>query len=274
MRSEPLALALLRLVAERGARTGFIDTPAGPMRFAVRGPEGARPLLVLHGLSDSIPGWARAASELARSHRVHLLDLPGHGLSGDPPDWRLGTLLSAVESYALTLDRPLVVGHSLGGWLALKLLARRPRLASGLVVINPAGATVPAEELQDFLGVLSPATRADVRRYLSLAFRRPPLALRLAPGEVIKAMHAKNARGFLTSLEADDFLAAGELRALDLPLRLVWGRHDRFLPAASLPFFREHLRGAELVLLERAGHCPHLEAPADLARAIAAPFRD
>ncbi len=265
---EPFALGLLRKLAEAQGRSGYFDAGPGALRYTVRGPEGAPELLVLHGLSDSIAGWARPASALARRHRLHLLDLPGHGLSDPPADHRLESLLCAVERYALQLQRPSLVGHSLGGWLALKLALRHPERVRELVLINPGGASVPEDQLAAFRALVQPRTAADARRYLAAAFHRPPLALRLLPGEIIKAMHADNARGFLGALEAEDFFTAAELRSLRVPVRLLWGRHDKFLPEATLGFFRAHLPGVRVELIEDAAHCPHLEVPAALARAI------
>ena len=72
-------------------------------------------------------------------------------------------------------------------------------------------------------------------------------------------------RTILRELVATALLAAFCL----MPLRLLWGESDRFLAAGTLPFFRAHLAGAEIKLIPRAGHCPHLEAPAALANAIA-----
>src|SRR5260370_13622624 len=118
---QQIALALLRGIAERGGRVGWSGSPAGPLRFAVRGPEGAQPLLLLHGLGDSLAGWAQVVGPLSRRHRIHLLDLPGHGLSPRPPDWRLSTLTAAVAHYARGLRDPGVIGHSLGAWIALRL---------------------------------------------------------------------------------------------------------------------------------------------------------
>jgi pimeloyl-ACP methyl ester carboxylesterase len=263
----------MRGVAEHGARVGFAASPSGPLRYAVRGPEGAQPLLLLHGLGDSLAGWAQVAGPLAERFRVHLLDLPGHGLSARPPDWRLQTLLAAVEHYAAALPEPIVVGHSLGGWLALRL-ALDARLARprGLVLVNPGGALLDDGAWAPFRALVSARDRKDVERYLAAAFYKPPLALRLLPGEVIKAMWADGPQGVLDAVVAGDFVRDAELAALRLPLRVVWGTADRLLPAGSLDFFRRNLPNAELVLLERAGHLPHLEAPRALARAIAAPL--
>jgi pimeloyl-ACP methyl ester carboxylesterase len=260
-----LALSLLRSLAERGARVGFLHG----LRYAVRGPSGAPELLVLHGLGDSIAGWGRVLGPLSRTNRVHMVDLPGHGLSATPRDFRLQTLLEPVARYAEELLAPVLVGHSLGGWLAARLALRPASTASGLILINPAGAVLPAADWAAFRDVLS---SADARAYLERAFHRAPVALRLFPGEIARALAAPVTRAFLDAIAAEDFLRDAELASLRIPARIVWGERDRLLPAGTLPFFRAHLPQAELVRLPRAGHLPHLEAPADLARAIALPL--
>ncbi|HYY53433.1 MAG TPA: hypothetical protein VE755_11200, partial [Myxococcales bacterium] len=60
-----IALALMRGIAERGARVGWAASPAGALRFAVRGVAGPQPLVLLHGLGDSLAGWAQVAGPLS-----------------------------------------------------------------------------------------------------------------------------------------------------------------------------------------------------------------
>jgi pimeloyl-ACP methyl ester carboxylesterase len=163
-----------------------------------------------------------------------------------------------------------LVGHSLGGWLAARLALLPAASASGLILVNPAGAVLPAAQWAGFRELLD---SADARAYLQRAFYRAPIALRLFPGEIARAMSAPTTRAFLDALAAEDFLRDAELATLRMPVRVVWGEHDRLLPVGTLPFFRAHLPRAEVVTLARAGHLPHLEAPADLARAIALPLR-
>ena len=248
---------------------GWVATPSGNLRFAVRG-EGP-PLLLLHGLGDSLAGWAQVVPRLARSHEVHLLDLPGHGLSGAPPDFRLRTLTAAVAHYAGTAfagRAPVLAGHSLGAWIALRLVLSSAVAPARLVLINPGGALLAREEWAPFRALVSATDRAGVLRYLEAAFHRPPLALRLFPGEVVRAMGAPASRGILDALVEEDFLAEAELLALRLPVRLVWGERDRLLPPGTLEFFRRAIPHVEVRLLRDAGHLPHLEAPRELARAI------
>ena len=267
---QQLALAAMRAVAERGARVGWAGTPAGALRFAVRGPEGAPPLLLLHGLGDSLAGWAQVADALARRYEVHLIDLPGHGLSRKPPDWRLRTLMDAVAHYARGLHEPLLVGHSLGGWIALRLVLSGAVRPSSIALVNPAGALLAREQWEPFRALVSARDRAGVARYLDRAFHRAPLALRLFPSAVIDAMWAESSQGILSALAESDFLREAELASVRSPLRLVWGARDRLLPEGTLEFFRRALPSAEVVLLEDAGHLPHLEAPRALARALLA----
>ncbi|MFL5312482.1 MAG: alpha/beta fold hydrolase [Myxococcales bacterium] len=261
-----MALALFRKLAERGAQVGFLHG----LRYAVRGPSGAPELLILHGLGDSIAGWARVLGPLSRKHRVHIVDLPGHGLSAHPADYRLATLVEPVARYVAGLRSPVLVGHSLGGWLATRLALRPDSPASGVVLVNPAGAVLPAAEWTAFRELLD---SADAGRYLDRAFHRAPVALRLFPGEIARAMSAKATRAFLAAVTPEDFLRDAELASLRMPARMVWGERDRLLPAGTLPFFRAHLPRAEVVTLPHAGHLPHLEAPLELARAIALPLR-
>jgi pimeloyl-ACP methyl ester carboxylesterase len=141
--------------------------------------------------------------------------------------------------------------------------------ARGLILINPAGALLPEGEWTAFRQLFD---RADARTYLKRAFHAAPIALRLFPGEIARAMKSPATRGFFAAVSREDFLRDAELASLRMPVRIIWGEHDRLLPAGSLPFFRAQLPRAEIVVLRRAGHLPHLEAPAELARAIAAPM--
>jgi abhydrolase domain-containing protein 6 len=263
-----LALALMRGVAERGARVGWAPSSAGPLRFAVRGDPSARPLLLLHGLGDSLAGWAQVVGPLSRRYQVHLLDLPGHGLSHKPPDWKLATLSRAVADYAVQLREPVIAGHSLGGWIALRLLLSGAVRPSALALINPGGALLDRALWQPFRASVSARDREGVKAYLQRAFRRAPLLMRLLPSQVIELMWAEPAQGILDALVEEDFLREAELAAVRVPLRLIWGAHDRLLPPGSLEFFRAALPEAELVVLEKAGHLPHIEAPRELARAL------
>lgn len=100
-------------------------------------------LLLVHGLTDAAGGWAQAVAHWERSYRVTSLDLRGHGesprftqeqLAAHPGDIMVEDVASIVEQ----LDRPVVIGHSLGGAVALAAGVRRPDLVRALVLEDPA----------------------------------------------------------------------------------------------------------------------------------------
>src|SRR5258708_4340348 len=129
-------------VIDEGPRSHRAVVDGIELHWLEYGPSTGRPpVLLLHGLSDSHLAWSRIAPELARDRRVLALDLPGHGFS-DRPDagyeihWYARVVAAWVESLGVThLD---VVGHSLGGGIALMLLLHcRPRIRR--VVLEAAG---------------------------------------------------------------------------------------------------------------------------------------
>jgi pimeloyl-ACP methyl ester carboxylesterase len=124
-----------------------------------------------------------------------------------------------------------------------------------------------------FRELVSARDTAGAARYLDRAFHRAPLLLRLFPREVLGAMAAEPCQGILDALAEEDFLEERELSKLHVPVRLVRGAHDRLLPEGTFDFFRRALPRAQVVVLEGAGHLPHLESPRALARALLAPFQ-
>src|SRR5262249_41699285 len=155
---------------------------------------------------DSLAGWAQVVGPLSRGYQVHLLDLPGHGLSGRPSDWRLDTLASAVAGDAHGLGQPIGVGHSLGGGLGRRLALSGRVGRRGIALVNPGGALLAREQWAPFRELIRARDRAGVKRYLDAAFHRAPLALRFFPGEVIRLMSAEACGGILDAVSEPDFL--------------------------------------------------------------------
>lgn len=107
----------------------------------VSGPARAgTPIVFLHGLGASADTWANCITILGERHPVHAIDLPGHGRSPVPATSDAYSRDGALAAIDLVLDRlgarPVLVGHSLGGYLALAHAATRPDAACGLVVLN------------------------------------------------------------------------------------------------------------------------------------------
>src|SRR4051812_7665553 len=125
-----------------GFQERWAEPRRAPVQYFVGGPEGAPPLLLIHGLGGSAANWTAVAPAIARERRVLVPELPGHGLSA--PLAAAPGLAPFADALAAVLaqegvERTPVVGHSMGGAVALRLAVRWPALVSGIVLAAAAG---------------------------------------------------------------------------------------------------------------------------------------
>ncbi|HXQ52106.1 MAG TPA: alpha/beta hydrolase [Stellaceae bacterium] len=226
-----------------------------------RGGAGA-PLLFLHG-AQGYAGSGPALEMLARRFEVLAPDHPGFGRS-DVPDW-LDDVPDLAFFYldlldALGLERAAVVGHSLGGWIALEMAVRSTRRIKGLVLAAPAGIRIAG------------VPRADM-----FICTPDELARLLFAGDGWKAWTEEQQAGpdALDIIDKNRFAAAKFcwqprlfdpklekwLHRIDRPTRILWGEEDRIIPPAYGRRLVELIPAASLALIPRAGHLLPVEAP-------------
>jgi pimeloyl-ACP methyl ester carboxylesterase len=243
-----------------------------------------KPVVLIHGVGSFAQAWKPVIDAMRGERDVIALDLPGFGASptlpiGVVPDAR--ALAGAVADFLseLGIERPVVGGNSLGGWVALEL-ARRGR-ARAVVGVSPAGFATPLE---------SKAARAQLRAAWRSAQRTPALTEQLLrrprgrvlalgnivgrpertpPAEAIAATRNLAASpGFdgTVNVIAKDRLTDGD--EIDAPVTLVWGTRDMILfPWQAKRALRE-LPRARLVPLQGAGHVPMWDEPEAIAREL------
>ena len=226
------------------------------VRYLVAG-EG-EPVVLVHGLSGSTQWWSRNVPALAEHHRVHLVNLPGFGTIRRP---RQRFVLAEAASWllewieAVGLESVHLVGHSMGGYLASKVAARRPDFVRKLVLVDPAG--VPSD--RGMLGHLVPLLLAS--RYATPAF---------LPVLVRDAFYA----GPTTLLRASrDLLAEDvreDLRRVRAPTLLIWGERDTLIPPSVGDLMRAEIPDSRLLVIEGAGHNPMFDRPREFDRAALA----
>jgi pimeloyl-ACP methyl ester carboxylesterase len=231
------------------------------VRYRVAG--AGEPVVLLHGLSGSGRWWGRTVPALAGRYRVYVPDLPGFvamarsgsrgrfGLA-EAPAW----LLAWMEAVGLRSAH--VVGHSMGGYVALRLAADAPEAVRRLVLVAPAG--VRRGHRPDPMLAYTLPLVAALRRvgpgFLPLVARD---ALRAGPATVWWAARAL--------LAAD---ARPHLPAVAAPTLLIWGARDPLVPPAIGYRLRAEIGGARLLLLEGAGHVPMYERPTAFNTALLA----
>ena len=246
-----------------GVRERHLLVRGLPWRY-LEGGDG-EPLLFLHGGGAMGQTWCGAFPPLARRHRVLLPDLPGFGAT--PPDPGLETLPDVVTRLTEFLPAAgfapgVVLGNSLGGYLAAALALREPAWFRALVLLAPAGFG-PDRREGDPLPYPLPGAMNRV------LFHHPARVAgcfpRMGPEEASR--RARNARETTRTWVARGFppLPLPRLRA---PVLLLWGNEDQILPVTAAPQVRDRLRQAELKVLEDCGHVPTWEAPVRVASEV------
>lgn len=266
-----------------GFEERFLDARGCRLRYLVAG-EGD-PLVLVHGLGGAAANWLALAPLLLPGRRLIVPELPGHG--GSSPLPAAPSLSPYADRLGLLLDHEgaapaAVVGHSLGGAVALRLALRRPEAVSALVLAAAAGissATRSARYALTITGILKPGRkiaphRGRVARSALLkrvVFGRwgasDPDAL---PPELVEALLAGPAR-HTDTLSAAKALVRDDLRPelehVRCPVLVLWGARDNQLPVDDAFDYARRLR-APLRVIADCGHLLIVERPAGCADAI------
>jgi 3-oxoadipate enol-lactonase len=256
-----------------GFEERYADVKAVKMRYYVGGPEaGDPPLVLIHGLGGAAANWTELAPTLARSRRVLIPELPGHGGSAALPV--APTLEPFADRIALVMDRAgigpaVVVGHSLGGLVAVRLALRRAELVRGLVLAAAAGISSRGRRARyalAILGVVKPGKllaphRARVARspfLRSLVFGYwgaadvTSLSNRMVEGFMAGPGLHTDTVGAARAMVADD--PRDELRAIGCPCLVIWGADDNQLAVDDAFEYARRLRAPVRVIAD----CGHL----------------
>jgi pimeloyl-ACP methyl ester carboxylesterase len=231
-------------------------------------------VILIHGLAASLHDWeAFIPSLVSRGYRAIALDLPGHGGSAKPDDVRhyhIEALYAALRDWIEGLNLsgpPLLVGHSLGGYLSLAYARRHPEKVRGMALIDP---------------FYSPEQLSPVLRFLRMRPGMGVRAMRLAPEWVIQAFlqldptsKAKFPRKAQKRI-VEDYKRASpnvlhitrsvldltpELNRVKNPAVVMYGDKDLTLNPKSFPSLVERLPNATSVRIADCGHQPHIGRP-------------
>jgi pimeloyl-ACP methyl ester carboxylesterase len=268
MTSTTLTHSSLRL---HGRELAYVTGGQGPAVF------------LIHGIGGDWHTWEPVLDGLARQHQVVAVDLPGHGSSSKSAgDYSLGALANALRDLggALGIERATVVGHSLGGGVAMQFSYQFPERCERLVLVSSGGlgpdvglilraAALPGSDL--FLSLTAPPFRSLVNLAASVGrgLRLRPAADAEFYARTYAALSDRDTRAaFLGTLrgvvgtrgqlvDARDRLYLAE----HMPALIVWGERDAMLPVAHGREAHEAMPGSRLEIFDDAGHLPQLDDP-------------
>ena len=259
-------------------------------RFGWRGRDvawgrvGAGPPVVLcHGTPFSSVIWRPFAAALAADRTVYLWDMPGYGASSKDPEHPVDLGVQGEQFRELLaewqLDRPDVIAHDIGGAVSLRAhllhgVAYRSLMLVDVVALPPVGSpffTFVREHGDAMQGLPAYIHEAIVRAYIQNASHRrlrdDDLAGLVAPWTTPAGQPA-----FYRQIQQTDERFVAEIEArladVDVPVRIVWGRDDTWIPPDTAARLRDRIPGATLRLVDGAGHLIHFDAPAALTGEI------
>ncbi|QIB34972.1 acetoin dehydrogenase dihydrolipoyllysine-residue acetyltransferase subunit [Ancylobacter pratisalsi] len=246
---------------------------AGGVSLTRRGIGTGTPFVFLHGFGADGFSWQPLLAMLGAGHAAMLVDLPGHGRSPANAGAASFEDLAAAVGQALAeagIEECHLVGHSLGGGVAIALAETGRVNARSLTLIAPAG--LGPEIDGDFLDGFCRATRVEsLKPWLLRLFSDPSIVSTGYVQATLKARgdELRRAQADLAARLFPDGTQAGEMRAtlrrIAVPQKIIWGKCDRIIPM-------RHALGAgpeaAIHLLPNVGHMPHVEAPATVARLI------
>jgi pyruvate dehydrogenase E2 component (dihydrolipoamide acetyltransferase) len=260
-----------------GAELQTADVGGRKISYAGAAPESqdGDVILLVHGYGGDRNSWLFLQEPLAAKYQVYALDLPGHGTSAkDVGDGTLGVLADAVTGVldALGADRAHLVGHSMGGAVALAVAGREPGRIASLTLIAPSGfgAEINAGYLRGFADA---QTRRELKPVVGQLFADESLVTRQLVDDLLaykrldgvdEALHALLGTLLDGDAQRGDSAAALAATGGAMPVTVVWGRADQIIPAAQA----ESVSGAVRHVIDGAGHMPQMERPAEVQAAI------
>jgi pimeloyl-ACP methyl ester carboxylesterase len=248
-------------------------------------------VVLIHGIAGRAQQWQRVVESLAETNTVLAPDLLGHGESAKPRgDYSLGAHASGIRDLLLGLhiERASVVGHSLGGGIAMQFAYQFPERCERLVLVSSGGlgqevhvllraATLPGSEL--VLPLLAHPRVLKVASFLPRELGRMGLRTRADLAEMARGYQslsdAEARSAFIHTLRGVIDPTGQRINASDrlylaskMPSLIIWGRRDRIIPVEHAQPAHEGMPGSRLELFDSAGHFPHLDDPLGFVRTL------
>jgi len=262
--------------AEAAPEPVTIEVDGRTIRYLETGREHAgSPIVLIHGFGGDLNNWMFTQPVLAETHRVIALDLPGHGGSSkEVGAGDLAALSASVVGLLAALDIPKahLVGHSLGGAVALRTALDKPSHVASLSLISPAGfgEEIDGSFIAEFIAA---GRRKQLQPVLEKLFKNKSLVSRDMAEDLLKYKRLDGVGAALSTVAAANFAGNRQKQVLrdrlaelgTIPVQVIWGTDDEILPvrhAEGLP------TSVRIHVLADAGHMPQMEKAPEVNRLI------
>lgn len=235
------------------------------------------PVVLLHGTASSLHTWDGWTEKLKENYRVIRLDLPAFGLTGPRPeaDYRIETYARFLDNFLDTvgIDSLYLAGNSLGGNIAWYYAARHPEKIKKLVLVDPSGFMQKKALPWVFKLARTPVLNSIIKYFTPKSLIENNLKQvyydksKITPLMIDRyynlTLRTGNRQAFIDRAKTDMKDQSAMLKSLDVPTLILWGKEDSWIPVSDGELFEANMPNAELVVLEKAGHVPMEEKPAE-----------
>jgi len=278
MPSIDASFSTAQTVSVHGREVSYLTAGEGPL------------LLLVHGMAGTARNWDAVIEPLALHNTVIAPDFPGHGNSAPGGgDYSLGSLASGLRDLMIALghERATLVGHSLGGGVALQFTYQFPEMVERLVLVSSGGlgpevgailraAALPGANLFIRATAAPGATAGNaISGALAKVGLRPNADLAEVGRAYASLADTDRRKAFLSTLHAVVDTDGQRVAALDrlylaedLPILIVWGERDPIIPVGHGRAAHAQLPGSSLEVFPDAGHVPMLESPGRFAAVL------
>ena len=255
-----------------------IDAGGRSIRYLEIGAGETAPVVLIHGFGADLGAWMFVQPGLAETSATFALDLPGHGGSSkDVGGAMLSDFADTVAAFmeACGIGSAHLVGHSLGGGVAMEMALRFPASVSSLSLVAPSGLG-PEINGAFIQGFIEAGRRKDLKPVLQDLVADPSLISRDMVNDVLKFKRLDGVVEGLNAISEAAFgggrqqtVLADRLGEIACPMQVIWGADDKILPVSHAEAFSG---GAHI--LANTGHMPHMEQAAEVTRLISALIAD
>jgi pyruvate dehydrogenase E2 component (dihydrolipoamide acetyltransferase) len=247
---------------DSGPKYEWADLSMGKIRYAKRGDKD-KAVILLHGFGGDVDNWLFNIDALGEVATVYALDMPGHGQSSKTmADPSLKSMTAAVAEFmkAVEIGSAHLVGHSMGGAIAMQMALDHPSKVKSMTLICSAGL---GPEIGSYVqNYIAAQGRKDLKPVLETLFADKSLVSRQLVDDVLKYKRLDGVEAFLKPL-AESLFGGGTQRdapgksiaGTSPPALVIWGKADEVIPAAHAA----NLAGAKVHVIDGAGHMVFME---------------
>jgi pimeloyl-ACP methyl ester carboxylesterase len=241
------------------------------------GPRGAPVLVLLHGSNASLHTWEPWVERLGQSYRIIRYDQPGHGLTGPHPQarYRAQDFVDVLERVRqrLGVDRFVLAGNSMGGWVAWNYAVAHPDRLRGLVLVDasgppgaapaklPIGFRIARSSIAPYVGKLTPRPLIERSVRQSMFVQEPITPAMIDRYHELLLYPGNRTATFDRARTPREPATPAAMARITAPTLILWGAEDTLIPVRAGQWFDRHIPNSTLIAWPKVGHIPMEEAP-------------